>query len=128
LPYLEKAAAELKANAGKALVVCGSNDKSVQIVVNAINNLLGSYGTTILTSAPVNFRLGNDEEMSAFVADAQAGKVDGVIFFNCNPVYDHPKGDALAAALKKMTLTVSTSITPDETASVVSHMAPIITI
>ena len=23
--------------------------------------------------------------MSAFVADAQAGKVDGVIFFNCNP-------------------------------------------
>jgi MoCo/4Fe-4S cofactor protein with predicted Tat translocation signal len=124
IPYLEKAAAELKANVGKALVVCGSNDKSVQIVVNAINNLLGSYGTTILTSAPVNFRLGNDEEMSAFVADAQAGKVDGVIFFNCNPVYDHPKGDALAAALKKMTLTVSTSYTPDETAFSVSHMAP----
>jgi Fe-S-cluster-containing dehydrogenase component len=124
IAYLEKAAAELKANVGKALVVCGSNDKSVQIVVNAINNLLGSYGTTILTSAPVNFRLGNDEEMSAFVADAQAGKVDGVIFFNCNPVYDHPKGDALAAALKKMTLTVSTSYTPDETAFSVSHMAP----
>jgi MoCo/4Fe-4S cofactor protein with predicted Tat translocation signal len=124
IAYLEKAAAELKANAGNALVVCGSNDKSVQVVVNAINNLLGSYGTTILPSAPVNFRLGNDEEMSAFVADAQAGKVDGVIFFNCNPVYDHPKGDALAAALKKMTLTVSTSTTPDETASVVSHMAP----
>jgi len=102
IAYLEKAAEELKANAGKALVVCGSNDKSVQIVVNAINNLLGSYGSTILPNAPVNFRQGNDEEMAALVADVQGGKVDGVIFYNCNPVYDHPKGDALGAALKNI--------------------------
>ncbi|HPW64139.1 MAG TPA: TAT-variant-translocated molybdopterin oxidoreductase, partial [Cyclobacteriaceae bacterium] len=124
IAYLEKAAEELKANAGKALVVCGSNDKSVQIVVNAINNLLGSYGSTILPNAPVNFRQGNDEEMAAFMADVQGGKVDGVIFYNCNPVYDHPKGDALGAALKNISLTVSTSTTPDETASASVYMAP----
>lgn len=124
IAYLEKAAEELKANAGKALVVCGSNDKSVQIVVNAINNLLGSYGSTILPNAPVNFRQGNDEEMAAFIADVQGGKVDGVIFYNCNPVYDHPKGDALGAALKNISLTVSTSTTPDETASASAYMAP----
>jgi len=124
IAYLEKAAAELKANQGKALVVCGSNDKSVQLVVNAINNLLGSYGTTILPSAPVNFRQGNDEEMAAFIADVQGGKVDAVIFYNCNPVYDHPQGQTLAAALKNISLTVSTSTTPDETASAAAYLAP----
>ncbi|HNR74264.1 MAG TPA: 4Fe-4S dicluster domain-containing protein, partial [Cyclobacteriaceae bacterium] len=123
IKYLEKAAAELKANAGKALVVSGSNDKNVQVVINAINNLLGSYGTTINTSAPVNFRQGNDEEMAAFVAEATSGKVDGVIFYNCNPVYDHPQGAELGNALKNITLTVSTSITPDETASASAYIA-----
>lgn len=121
---LEKAAEELKANAGKALVVSGSNDKSVQVIVNAINNLLGSYGSTILTSAPVNFRQGNDEEMAALVADVQGGKVDGIIFYNCNPVYDYPKGTELEKALKNVSLTVSTSTTPDETASASAYMAP----
>lgn len=121
---LQKAAEELKANAGAALVVSGSNDKNVQIAVNAINSLLGSYGSTILTNMPLNFRQGNDETMNAFVADVTGGKVDGVIFFNCNPVYDHPKGEALGAALKNLALTVATSTTPDETASASAYMAP----
>lgn len=124
IAYLEKAAEELKANAGKALVVSGSNDKSVQVVVNAINNLLGSYGSTIVTSSPVNYRQGNDEEMAAFVADVEGGKVDGIIFYNCNPVYDYPKGAELEKALKNVSLTVSTSTTPDETASASAYMAP----
>lgn len=124
IAHLEKAAAELKENQGKALVVCGSNDKSVQVVVNAINNLLGSYGTTILPGMPVNFRQGNDEEMAAFVAEVQGGKVDGVIFYNCNPVYDYPKGADLEKALKNVSLTISTATTPDETASASAYMAP----
>ncbi len=122
--YLQKAGEELKANAGAALVVSGSNDKYIQIVVNAINNLLRSYGTTILTNAPVNFRQGNDEVMNSFMQDVAGGRIGGVIFFNCNPVYDHPKGEALAAALKNVSLSVSTSITPDETASLSGYLAP----
>jgi hypothetical protein len=34
---IEKAAKELNENKGAALVVCGSNDVNVQVVVNAIN-------------------------------------------------------------------------------------------
>jgi molybdopterin-containing oxidoreductase family iron-sulfur binding subunit len=124
ITHLAKAAADLKANQGASLVVCGSNDKNIQVVVNAINNLLGNYGTTILPNAPVNFRQGNDEEMNTFMEEAKGGKVDGVIFFNCNPVYDHPKGDALAGALKNISLSISTSTTPNETASVSGYMAP----
>jgi molybdopterin-containing oxidoreductase family iron-sulfur binding subunit len=124
ITYLAKAANDLKANQGASLVVCGSNDKNVQVVVNAINNLLGNYGTTILPNAPVNFRQGNDEEMNAFMEEAKGGKIDGVIFYNCNPIYDHPKGDSLAGALKNISLSVSTSTTPHETASVSGYMAP----
>ncbi len=121
---LEKAAADLLENKGSSLVVAGSNDKAIQTVVNAINDLLGNYGTTINLALPVNFRKGNDEKMAAFIADAKDGKVAGVIFYNCNPVYDHPMGAELGAALKNVALTVSTSYTPDETASASAYMAP----
>jgi len=122
--YVEKAAKELLANKGASLVVCSSNDKETQVLVNEINNMLGNYGTTILPSLPVHFRQGNDEAMATFVEEAKGGKVDGVIFYNCNPVYDHPMGAELAGSLKGMALTVSTSYTPDETASSVAYMAP----
>lgn len=121
---LEKAAGELWENRGKSVVVSGSNDKAVQVVVNAINNLLGNYGSTILPGLPVNYRQGNDEAMAAFIAEAEGGKVDGVIFYNCNPVYDHPMGEKLEKAIKAMALSVSTSYTEDETASACAYKAP----
>ena len=44
---IEKVAADLKANKGAALVVCGSNDVNIQVIVNAINNAIGANGKTI---------------------------------------------------------------------------------
>ncbi|MEZ4944574.1 MAG: TAT-variant-translocated molybdopterin oxidoreductase [Cyclobacteriaceae bacterium] len=122
--YLDKAAEELWANRGKALLVCGSNDKDVQVLVNGINAMLDSYGSTILADKAVNFRQGNDEAMATFVADAADSKIGAVVFYNCNPVYDHPMGAQLGAALKNISLTVSTSYTEDETASMSAYKAP----
>lgn len=122
-PYLAQAASDLWASRGKALVVAGSNDKAVQIVVNAINSLLGSYGSTIL-GTPVNFRQGNDEAMASFIKDAEAGNVAAVIFYGCNPVYDHPMGASLAEGLKKVGVKISTSYKEDETASLTDFIAP----
>ncbi len=121
---LEKAAEDLWASREKSLVISRSNNKSVQILVNGINDMLGNYGTTILPNMPVNFRNGNDDAMSAFVGDAEAGKIDGVIFYNCNPVYDHPLGSKIEAALKGMALTIATNYTEDETGSSVTYKAP----
>ncbi len=44
---IEKTAKELTANRAAALVVCGSNDTSIQTVVNAINEAIGANGKTI---------------------------------------------------------------------------------
>lgn len=122
--YLQKAADELWANRGKALVVAGSNDKAVQVLVNAINEILGSYGVTILPGSPVNYRQGNDEAMATFVADVDGGKVDAVIFYNCNPVYDYPAGAKLAEGLKKVSVAVSTSYKEEETGVLAHFQAP----
>ena len=123
-PHLAKAAEELWANRGKALVVSGSNDKNIQIIVNAINDMLGSYGTTILPGQPVNFRQGNDEAMAAFVEDLKGGRVGGVIFYNCNPVYDHPMGADIAAALKAISLSVATAYKEEETGEQCAYLTP----
>jgi len=121
---IEKAAEELWAARGKALVVAGSNDKSVQVIVNAINDILGAYGPIIMNHLPVNYRQGDDAAMATFVSDLEAGKIDAVIFYNCNPVYDYPQGEKLKAALQGVALSVSTSYKEEETGALVQYQAP----
>lgn len=123
-PHLAKAAEDLWNSRGKALVVAGSNSKSVQVIVNAINDMLESYGATILPGSPVNYRQGDDQAMSIFVKDVAAGSIGGVIFYNCNPVYDHPMGSELANGLAKVSLKIATSYKEDETAAVADYLAP----
>ncbi|AFM04870.1 Fe-S-cluster-containing hydrogenase subunit [Bernardetia litoralis DSM 6794] len=113
---------DLKAANGKALVVSGSNDPDVQQLVNAINQKLGSYGSTIDMQNPSHQRKGDDKQMNDFVKDLQGGA--GVIFYNCNPVYDHPKGNDIAAALPKAKLSVSTSDRVDATANFCTYLTP----
>ncbi len=122
---LDKAANDLVRSQGKALVVSGSNDPNVQVVVNALNNLLGSYGTTINTNAPLNYRQGNDQQMNAFINEAKAGQIGAVLFYCANPVYDHPRGAELVEALPKIALSVSFADRADETASLSKYTTPV---
>ena len=121
---LDKAANDLITARGAALVVSGSNDPNVQIVVNALNSLLGSYGTTIDLNTPVNYRQGNDQQMNAFIEAAKGGQVQAALFFGANPVYDHPRGAELAQGLPKLALSVSFADRADETASVCKYITP----
>src|SRR5690606_20080165 len=122
--YLSNAADELWANRGKSIVVSGSNDPNVQIIVNAINDLLGNNGLTIDYTKPAYFRKGNDQQLNQFVTDLQAGRVGGVVFYNCNPVYDFARGKEIAEGIAKAKVSVSTNISKDETGSLVQYLAP----
>lgn len=121
---LTKAANDLWASKAKSLVVSGSNDENVQMLVNGINSLLGCYGSTIDMAASDNTRKGDDKTMTNFIKDLNAGNIDGVLFFNANPVYDHALGAQIAAGIKKAKFTLSTSDRKDETAGLVSAIAP----
>lgn len=122
--HLAKVAHDLWASKGASIVVAGSNDPYVQHLVIAINDMLGAYGTTIDLVKSTNTRQGDDLAMSRVVNDLKSGTVDGVIFFNCNPVYDHPMGEDLGKAIGKTKLSISTSDRMDETTALVNYVAP----
>ncbi len=122
--HLEKAAADLVATKGASIIVSGSNDPAVQSIVAATNALVGAYGTTIDLGTPVNYRQGSDADMNAFISEAKAGQIAAVIFYNANPVYNHPRGAELAEALPKIGLTIATNEKADETASLVKYNTP----
>ncbi len=125
VPHLDKAATDLARTRGRSLVVAGSNDPDVQVVINALNSMLGSYGSTIDLTIPVYTRQGNDLQMNGFINDAKAGRVGAVLFFGANPVYDHPRGAELAEVLAKMPLSLSFSDRADETASLCKYITPV---
>ncbi len=121
---LEKAASDLWRTRGKSLVVSSSNDVNVQLIVIAINDLLGSYGSTIDLSKSVNTRKGSDASVAKLISDVKGGQVGTVIFYNCNPAYDHVMGQNLISSLGKVKTTISTSDRMDETASSVKYVTP----
>jgi MoCo/4Fe-4S cofactor protein with predicted Tat translocation signal len=118
------AAAELLANRGNSLVVAGSNDPEVQILVTAINEALGNVGTTILPTSPLYVRQGNDAQMIQFVKELNAGTIGAVMFYGANPVYDHPLAEEIVAGLQKVPLSISFSETLNETAAHVKFICP----
>ncbi len=121
---LEKAAADLLKSKGASLVVSGSNDVAVQSLVLAINNLLGSFGSTIDNTKTLNLRKGDDKKFTSFVNGLKSGKIQSVIFYNCNPVYDHTLGAEIAEGISKAKFSLSTSGKIDETSSLVKYVAP----
>lgn len=121
---LTAAANELMNAKGKALVVCGSNDVNDQLICNAINNALGSYGSTIDLNKHSNTRQGNDEEMTALINEMNAGEVGAVIFHNSNPSYTYFDAKAFDAALSKVGLKISFADREDETASKCDYILP----
>jgi MoCo/4Fe-4S cofactor protein with predicted Tat translocation signal len=121
---ITKAAADLKANAGSGLVVSGSNDVNVQIIVNAINNAIGANGKTINWATTANYRQGSDADMAKLVADMNAGTVGAVLIAGANPVYSHPAADQFKAGLAKVKLAISFNEKMDETTELCNYVIP----
>ncbi|MFO7615339.1 MAG: Fe-S-cluster-containing hydrogenase [Bacteroidales bacterium] len=119
-----KLAEELLAHEGKSLVVCGTNDLHSQLIVNAINQLLDNYGTTIDLSRPLLTRQGSDDKMAALVDDMLLGKVSGLILCQVNPAYDYPEAQYFADGIKQVKLTVSITERLDETARLAQYVCP----
>lgn len=121
---LNTTANELWNAKGKALVVCGTNNVNDQLIVAAINNLLGSYGSTVSIAQHSNVRQGNDEEVAELIREMSSGEVGAVLFYNSNPLYSYPDNAAFASALSKVGLKVSFADRADETASKCDYICP----
>ena len=115
---------EMLANKSNSLVISGTNDFHTQATVNAINHLLGNYGSTIDMNKPVMLKQGKDSEMDRLAEELNAGKVKGLLIYNVNPVYDYPHAERLFSGIKQTELTVSLSASNDETARMCKYVCP----
>jgi MoCo/4Fe-4S cofactor protein with predicted Tat translocation signal len=121
---IEAAAKELKAAGGNALVVSGSNDANIQVIVNAINAMIGANGKTVNFGTPVNYRKGVDAEFEQLLADMSAGNVGAVLVYGANPFYTYADNKKVSEAWKKLSLSVSFNETEDETAEQCQYLLP----
>ena len=121
---VQAAAKDLVANKGKALVVSGSNNVQVQIIVNAINETLGANGTIITWDATNLTRQGIDRDFAALVNDMNQGNVKTLLIYDVNPVYDNPDAKKFISGLAKVKTTISFSGRLDETTELCKYILP----
>jgi MoCo/4Fe-4S cofactor protein with predicted Tat translocation signal len=121
---LDMAANMLKGAGGSALVVCGSNDPNVQIVVNAINEAIGANGKTINWASTLNTVQGIDKDMVQLVTDMNDGKIGALMVYDVNPAYEYFDSKKFADGLKKVKVSVSFNEKLDETTQLCKYVLP----
>jgi MoCo/4Fe-4S cofactor protein with predicted Tat translocation signal len=121
---LEPLVAELMANRSRSLVLSGSNDSRVQLIVNGINELLGNYGTTINTEVHLKLRQGMDSEMVRLVDEMNREEVSGIVLYDVNPAYDYPEREKFISGLEKVGLTIAMPSLREETSALTEFVCP----
>jgi len=121
---VEAAAKALVDAKGESLLVSGSNSVNAQLLVNAVNSFLGNYGKALSFDRPVYLKQGADSAATALYEGLKNGTYKGVLFYEANPVYNHPKGKELADLISKAELSVSFANRLDETSAVSGYVLP----
>lgn len=116
------AAKELVNAKGSGLLVCGSNSKSVQILVNAINNMIGALNNTLSFDRVANLKKGSDASFNKLISDIENGTVSGLITMLVNPVYDSPNAN-FASTFNKLAFRLHIGEQASETASASNFVA-----
>ena len=122
---MQSVANELWNQRGNSLVVSGSNNQGEQILVNAINDMLGNYGTTIDLSKPSMQRQGDDAALQQLIKDLNAGSIDAIFVMDgANPAYDIPNAAEFVAGMANVDLSVSFAGVPNETSMLCQYATP----
>jgi molybdopterin-containing oxidoreductase family iron-sulfur binding subunit len=121
---LDNVAQELKSNAGNSIVITDSNNKSEQELINAINNSLSNYGTTLTWEHASLQKQGSDTDLDQLIKEMNNGLVDALILIDANPAYDSGQGTTFLSGLAKVRTSIACAISPSETSAACTHVAP----
>lgn len=119
-----RAAEKLWSDRGQSLLVAGSNSKSIQVLVNRINDLLGNYGSTISTRNQLYLNTANDRDIQDLMAEMSSGSIGMVIIAGVNPAYSLYNSGSFREALSKVGNRVACTQYMDETASLCNLVCP----
>lgn len=121
---LDRAAKDLLGAKGQSLVVAGSNNEGVQILVNAINEQLSNYGKTVDLSKGLNIRKGSDSDFANLAGNMKAGKVNALVTIGLNAAYVAADASGFNEGLSKVDLKVSLGERLDETGLASDYLCP----
>jgi len=110
---VQNAAAQIKKAGKNAVVVTGIQDENAQLLALAINKAIQSNVLDLV--ATKNVRHGDDAKVAQLIKDINAGSIGAVFMYDTNPVYTLPKGSAFGEALKKVKLSVTFTMSDNET-------------
>jgi molybdopterin-containing oxidoreductase family iron-sulfur binding subunit len=120
--------------AGSAAVVVPGDEQpaSVHALAHAMNQKLGSVGSTVVYTDPLEFRPPGQEntaldsigELRTLVQEMNAGTVDMLVMVGGNPVYNAPADLQFRAALEKVGLRMHLSLYDDETSALCHWHVP----
>ncbi len=122
---LENVVSDLLANKGKSLVISGTNDKRIQLIVSAINLMLGNYPNCIDLDKSISISSGTDAEMEALTQDLKNGKVSAMLVYNVNLAYDYPDSVGFMSGLSKLKLSINLSTELNEMAGLCNYDCPV---
>ena len=116
--YLAAVAKDLKANAGRCVVIPGEQQSpQVHLAAMAMNEALGNVGKTVIYTETVNpLPSIQNEDLKTLVADMNGGKVEWLVILDANPVYSAPADLKFESALSKVKTVVHLGSHVDETA------------
>ena len=127
-PYKEDLAGladELIGAKGRSIIISGSNNVGIQIIVNRINYILGSYSGCIDLNNHLKIASGTDKEMEDLVSDLKAGRIGALLMYNVNPVYDYPDAQDFIEGLKNTEMTVNMAVSLNETVGSARYECPV---
>lgn len=119
---ISDAAKHLIANKGKSIVIAGANDTNIQMIVNAVNEMLGNYGATINAEAPLHLRKGDDTSVAGLVSEMKSGAVDAIMLIDCDPIYNLPGSLGFAEALSKVKARIAFSEKPNASSEACNYI------
>lgn len=122
---LSELADDLMKARGRSVIVSGTNNREIQIIVNGINYMLGNYPQCIDLNNSLNIASGIDHKMEELVADLNSGKVKALLMYNVNPVYDYHNPDQFLTGLNNTTLTVNMTETLNDTVGSAKYECPV---
>jgi molybdopterin-containing oxidoreductase family iron-sulfur binding subunit len=118
---VDQLATELRKAGSDAVVVTGLDDENAQMVVLAINEMLGSKAFD--SDAPRYVRQGDVKKLQALIADMNAGRIGALIMDGVNPAYSLPNATEFLTGLEKVDLSVAFATNWNETTEAVDYVA-----
>jgi MoCo/4Fe-4S cofactor protein with predicted Tat translocation signal len=119
---ISQAAKDLVNAKGKSIVISGSNDPNIQQILNATNEMLDNYGSTIEIDNPTHLRKGSEQSVSSLIENMNSGQVSALLIIESDPIYSLPASMGFEAAASKVKTKIAFSAKADSTTAVCNYI------